>query len=73
MCNFSDSTNKESACEGRGHEKCGFNLWVGWSPGVGNCNLLQYCCLENSMDRGAWRARPWCCKESDTTDRLSTH
>ena len=24
------------------------------SPGVGNANLLQYSCLENSMDRGAW-------------------
>ena len=25
------------------------------SPGEGNGNLLQYSCLENSMDRGAWR------------------
>ena len=25
------------------------------SPGVGNGNSLQYCCLENSMDKGAWR------------------
>ena len=25
-------------------------------PGVGNDNLLQYCCLENSVDRGAWQA-----------------
>ena len=24
------------------------------SPGVGNANLLQYSCLENSMERGAW-------------------
>ena len=23
-------------------------------PGVGNTNSLQYSCLENSMDRGAW-------------------
>ena len=23
-------------------------------PGEGNSNLLQYSCLENSMDRGAW-------------------
>ena len=35
---------------------------VGWipgsrrSPGVRNGNLLQYSCLENLMDRGAWRA-----------------
>ena len=26
----------------------------GRSPGEGNGNLLQYACLENSMDRGAW-------------------
>ena len=25
-------------------------------PGEGNGNLLQYFCLENPMDRGAWRA-----------------
>ena len=29
---------------------------LGRSPGVGNGNLLQYSCLENSMDRGAWQA-----------------
>ena len=28
----------------------------GISPGVGNGNTLQYSCLENSMDRGAWQA-----------------
>ena len=27
---------------------------LGRSPGEGNGNLLQYSCLENSMDRGAW-------------------
>ena len=26
----------------------------GRSPGEGNGYLPQYCCLENSMDRGAW-------------------
>ncbi|XDC53450.1 hypothetical protein R6Z07M_004632 [Ovis aries] len=25
-------------------------------PGGGHCNPLQYSCLENPMDRGAWRA-----------------
>ena len=29
----------------------------GRSPGEGNGNLLQYSCLENLMDRGAWQAR----------------
>ena len=27
---------------------------LGRSPGVGNGNPLQYLCLENSMDKGAW-------------------
>ena len=29
---------------------------LGRCPGVGNRNPLQYSCLENSMDRGIWRA-----------------
>ena len=29
---------------------------VGRSPGEGNGKPLQYSCLENPMDRGAWRA-----------------
>ena len=31
---------------------------LGWEdpPREGNDNPLQYCCLENPMDRGAWRA-----------------
>ena len=28
---------------------------LGRSPGEGNGNPLQYSCLENSMDRGAWQ------------------
>ena len=28
----------------------------GRPPGVGNVNQLQYSCLENSMDKGAWQA-----------------
>ena len=31
-------------------------LGLGRSPGGGNGSPLQYSCLENSMDRGAWRA-----------------
>ena len=41
----------------------------GRSPGAGYSNPLQYSCLENPMDRGAWRAySPWGHKESDTTE-----
>ena len=40
----------------------------GRSPGVGNVNLLQYSCLGNPMDRGAWLAMVHgVTKESDTT------
>ena len=31
-------------------------LWLGKSSGEGNGNPLQYSCLENSMDGGAWWA-----------------
>ena len=47
------SDGKESAC----------NVWdprsipgSGRSPGEGNGNPLQYSCLENPMDRGAWQS-----------------
>ena len=41
-------------------------------PGEGNGNPLQYSCLENSMDRGAWWATVhWVAKESDTTEQLT--
>ena len=32
---------------------------LGRSPGGRNCNPLQYSCLENSKDRGAWKATGW--------------
>ena len=34
----------------------GLILGLGRCPGEGNVNLLQYSCLENSMDRGAWQS-----------------
>ena len=33
-----------------------FDPWVGKIHGEGNGNRLQHSCLENSTDRGAWRA-----------------
>ena len=40
---------------------------LGRSPGVGNGNPLQCSCLENPMDRGAWRTIVHRNAESDMT------
>ena len=40
----------------------------GRSPGQGNGNPLQYSCLENSKDRGTWRAIAHGVTESDMTE-----
>ena len=45
--------NKESACNAG---DLGSIPGLGRSPGEGNGYPLQYSCLENPMDRGAWRA-----------------
>ena len=50
------SDSKESACRCRGHERHRFDPWVRKIPGGGRGNPLQYSCLENPMDRGAWQA-----------------
>ena len=42
----------------------------GRSPGEGNGNPLQYSCLENSMDRGAWQATVHGVAELDTTKHM---
>ena len=44
---------KASACNA---EDLGLIPGSGRSPGEGNGNPLQYSCLENLMDRGAWWA-----------------
>ena len=47
------SAGKESACS---VGDLGLIPGLGRSPGEGNGNPLQYSCLENPMDRGAWQA-----------------
>ena len=49
----------------------GLILGLGRSPGEGNGNPLQCSCLENPVDRGAWRAAVHAVAESQT--QLSTH
>ena len=46
------SVGKESAYH---TEDLGSIPWLGRSPGEGNGNPLQYSCLKNPMDRGAWQ------------------
>ena len=47
------SVSKESVCN---TGDPGLIPGLGRSPGEGNGNPLQYSCLENPMDRGAWQA-----------------
>ena len=46
---------KEPTCQ-CGDTDMGLIPGSGRFPGVGNGNPLQYCCLENPMDRGVWWA-----------------
>ena len=58
----SGARGKELACQCRRCKRCCCISWSerSWSeksPGGGHGSPLQYSCLENPMDRGAWRAR----------------
>ena len=51
------SDGKESACNAGDP---GLSPELGRSPGEEYVHPLQYSCLKNSLDRGAWRANsPW--------------
>ena len=66
---FSGSSNwKESACN---TGDLGLIPGSGKSPGEGNGNPLQDCCLVNPMDRGAVGYSPWGHKEWDMTEAPS--
>ena len=60
----SDTSGKESTFNAR--EDLGLILSLVRSPGVGHHNSLQYSCLDNPMDRGAWKAMVHGSAESQT-------
>ena len=57
------SVGKESACNA---EDPGSIPGLGRFPGEGSGSPLQYSCLGNAMDRGAWQATSMWSQESDT-------
>ena len=60
------SDGRESACSA---EDLGLIPGWGRSPGEGNSYSVQYSCLENAKDKGAWRAIVHeAAKESDTAE-----
>ena len=65
------SAGREPTCQRRKPKRSGFDSWVK-SPGGGNGNPLQYSCLGNPMDRGAWQATVHGFAESDKTERTPT-
>ena len=66
------TNSKESACQFRRPKRdSGFNPQLKRSPGGANGNPLQYSCLKNPIDRGAWWATVHGVANSRT--QLSTH
>ena len=61
------SDSKESVCN-KGDPD--LTPGSGKYPAEGTILLLQYSCLENSIDRGAWWARVHRAAESDMTEQL---
>ena len=64
---------KEFACSTGDARDTGSITGSGRSPGGGNGNPLQYSCLKNPMDRGAWQATVYGVKRADKTERLNMH
>ena len=67
MCSPGGTVGKEAASSGDIREM-GLISGLGRSPRGGHGNPLQYSCLENPMDRGAWWAMVFRVAESDTTE-----
>ena len=54
-------------------KEAGLLTGSGRSPGEGNGNLIQYSCLKNSMDTGAWWATVHGVAKSQTRLNARTH
>ena len=68
------ASGKEPACQCCRFKRPGFDLGLGKFPGGGNSNSLQYSCLENPLDRGAWQTTVHRVPKSWTQLKwLSTH
>ena len=61
------ASGKEPTCQCRRPKKCMFRPWVR-PPGGGHGNPPQCSCLEDPMDRGAWRAAVHGVPELDVTE-----
>ena len=61
-------SSKESPCNAGAAGDVGLIPGLGRSPGGGHSNPLQYSCLENPVDRGAWWATVHRVAESDMTE-----
>ena len=64
------ASGKEPVCQYRRCKKCGFDPWVWKIPWRRAWHPRQYFCLENPMDRGAWRAAVHGIIESDTIEAI---
>ena len=64
-------SGQESACQYKRHNRTPVHSELGRSPGGGHGTPLQYSCLGNPMDRGAWWATE--CGVTKNQTWLSTH
>ena len=66
---FPGGANEAPSPAGKGEIRdLGLIPGPGRSPGEGNGNPLQYSCLENPMDKGAWRATVQRVTKPNTTE-----
>jgi len=64
---------KESAFQYMRHKRCEFSPWVGKILWRRAGQSIQYSCLENPMDRGAWQALVYGVTKSWTQLSMCTH